>query len=268
MTSRMMENVKTVNSAVRTAMMVTIAGGLGYVTWFGYHNYIVPGMKAKEAVAELETLKSEYQSISSKLETTTAEKERLATSVKLLKLDKRAAFIEVMEKGIDDQKQPYLEVRFTEVDPAGNPIGTSKDFTLRGETFFIDTWMAKFQDRYIEEEDALRGASLFKFKRIFGDDEKPSEAQSLEHSSSEVPEFYKQKAVSDFEKQIWSDFHAVCNDPARQDELGIRAVGGQAPHIKAQEGRTYKVTIRATGDISLNPIEKTTDGDLGGRNNR
>jgi len=40
MTSKTMENVKTVNSAVRTLMMVVLAGGLGYVTWFGYHNYI------------------------------------------------------------------------------------------------------------------------------------------------------------------------------------------------------------------------------------
>jgi len=249
-----MDNVKTVNSAVRTVMMLAVAGGLGYVAWFGYNHYILPGIEAKGAIAELETLRGEFATV-------TAEKDRLATSLKLLKLDKRAAFVEVMEKGVDDQKQPYLEVRFTEVDPEGNPIGAAKDFTLQGETFFIDTWMAKFKDRYIEEADGLRGASLFKFKRIFG-------AQSLEHTSSEVPEFYKQKAVSDFEKQIWSDFHAVCNDPGRQDELGIRAVGGQAPHIKAEEGRTYKVTIRATGDISLNPIEKITDGDLGNTDDR
>ncbi len=264
MPSKTMENVKTVNSAVRTLMMLAVACGFGYVTWFGYHNYIAPGLEAKKAIAELETLKIDFESLESELEITTAEKDRLATSLKLLKLDKRAAFVEVMEIGVDDMDQSYLEVRFTEVDPDGNPIGTSKDFTLQGETFFIDTWMAKFEDRYIEQADGLRGAALFKFKRIFGDDEKPSEAQSLEHTSSEVPEFYKQNAVSDFEKQIWSDFHAVCNDPARQGELGIRAVGGQAPHIKAEEGRTYKVTIRNTGDISLIPVEKRTDGDLGG----
>lgn len=268
MTSKMMDNVRTVNSAVRTTMMLAVAGGLGYVTWFGYHNYILPGMQAKGAIAELETLKTEFQSVSSQLEAEMAENDRLATSLKLLKLDKRAAFVEVMEKGVDGRKQAYLEVRFTEVDPEGNPIGTSKDYTLHGETFFIDTWMAKFEDRYIEEADGLRGASLFKFKRIFGDDEKPSEAQSLEHTSSDVPEFYKQKAVSDFEKQIWADFHTVCNDPTRQGELGIRAIGGQAPHIKAEEGRTYKVTIRNTGDISLIPVEKTTDGDLGGNDGR
>ena len=106
MTSRTMENVKTVNSAVRTLMMLAVAGGLGYVTWFGYYNYIAPGIEAKHALAELEMLKSDFQSLEAQLETTTAEKDRLATSLKLLKLDKRAAFVEVMEKGVDDKEQP------------------------------------------------------------------------------------------------------------------------------------------------------------------
>ena len=261
MTSKMMDNVKTVNSAVRTLLMVVVAGGLGYGVWLGYHNYIAPGVAGKQAIAELATLKTEHQKLLEQLKTLSADNDRMATSIKLLKFDRRAAYVEVLEKGIDDQKQPYLEVRFTEVDANGDPLGVSKDFTLQGNKIYVDAWVAKFKDRYIEQADALRGAALFKFKRIFGDDEKPSQAQSLESATNVVPDFYQQSVVSDFEKQIWADFHDVCKTPERQDELGLRNLGGQAPYVMAEEGVTYKVTVRSTGDISIAPVKPGIEDD-------
>lgn len=261
MASKMMENVKTVNSAVRTSMMVAVAGGMGYVTWFGYSNYVVPGIEAKQAISDLQTLREEYEVQSAQLKVAEAENDRLETTMKLLKIDQRVANLEVMEKGVDDRGKPYLEVRFTEVDEYGNPAGASRDYTLQGNMFFIDTWVAKFEDRYIEQSDGLRGVSLFKFKRIYGDDEKPSEAQSLDISSGDVPDRYRDQAVTDFERAIWSDFDAVCNDLSRQKELGIRAIHGQANYLPPEEGRTYQVRIRSTGDVSLTPLERKTDAD-------
>ena len=255
MASKVMDNVKTVNSVVRTTMMVGIAGGLGYVSWFGYNNYIAPSMEAKQALVELDSLKEDYLLKVERLKVLEEENDRLSTAMKLLKIDRRVAYLEVLEKGVDDKDDHYMLVRFTEVDPDGNPSGPSRDYALRGKTVFIDTWIAKFEDQYIEQADALRGVSLFKFKRIFGDDEKPSEAQSLDLNSSGVPKIYQDETASAFEKKIWSDFDAVCNDRSRQEELGIRAVGRQAPSLTVKEGMTYKITIRSSGDISLVPLK-------------
>lgn len=256
MPSKVMENVKTVNSVVRTAMMVTIAGGLGYGTWFGYTNYVAPSIEAKQAIVELDTLKQDYERQTARMQSLELENDRLATTLKLLKIEQRVALIEVLEKGVDDRNEEYMLVRFTEVDPDGNPTGPSRDYTLMGKTFFIDTWIAKFEDRYIEQADGLRGVSLFKFKRIFGDDERPSAAQSLDLASGGVPKIYQSPESSAFEEKIWADFDAVCNNRERQEELGIRAIGRQAPSLMAEEGRTYKITIRSTGDINLVPLKQ------------
>jgi hypothetical protein len=145
-------------------------------------------------------------------------------------------------------------LRFTEVDEEGYPIGTARDFTLPGNTFYIDCWVAKFQDKYIEQVDELRGQSLVMFKSIFGNDQKPSEAFSLDDSSQQVPKRYQTRRQSEFEAKIWSDFHAVSNDLSRQQELGIRAVHGQANYLRPEEGSTYQVKLRSTGDVSLKPI--------------
>jgi len=53
--------------------------------------------------------------------------------------------------------------------------------------------------------------------------------------------------LSDFEKKIWDDFWRIANDPQRSAELGIRALHGDAVSIKVEKGKTYRVTVRASG---------------------
>lgn len=249
--SQTMDNVKTINSAVRTLMMLAVAGGLGYVGYMGYTEYIQPGLMAKQEVQELRRANEDQAEQLRKAE---LENDRLATINKLMKVEGRVANLEVLEKGVDEDGQDYLEVRFTEVDEEGDPIGTTRDYTLTGNTFFIDCWVAKFEDKYVEQVDELRGQSLVMFKSIFGNDQKPSEAFSLDDSSQRVPKRYQTDRQSEFEAKIWSDFNAVCNDREKQKELGIRAIHGQANYLPPEEGRTYQIKLRSTGDVSLTPL--------------
>lgn len=257
--SKTMENVKTINSAVRTAMMLVIAGGLGYGGYTGYTEYIQPGIAAKQAIADLEEMKIAHQTQAELLRKSEAENDRLATINKLMRVEGRVANLEVLEKGVDEDGQDYLEVRFTEVDDEGYPVGSARDFTLIGDTFFVDCWVAKFEDKYIEQVDDLRGQSLVMFKSIFGNDQRPSEAFSLDESSQRVPKRYQTDRQSAFEAKIWADFSAVCNDREKQKELGIRAIHGQANYLPPEEGRTYQINLRSTGDVSLTPLAKTDE---------
>jgi len=252
--SKTMENVKTINSAVRTVMMLAVAGGIGYGGYLGYTEYIEPGIHAKQAIADLDELKIAHETQANQLKEAELENDRLATINKLMRVEGRVANLEVLEKGVDEDGQDYLEVRFTEVDEEGFPIGTSRDYTLTGNTFFIDCWVAKFEDKYIEQVDELRGQSLVMFKSIFGNDQKPSEAFSLDDSSQRVPKPYQTNRQSAFEAKIWADFNAVCNDRQKQKELGIRAIHGQANYLPPVEGRTYQIKLRSTGDVSLMPL--------------
>ena len=254
--SKTMENVKTINSAVRTAMMLGIAGVVGYGGYTGYTEFIQPGIHAKQAIADLEELRLSHETQAEQLKRSEEENDRLATINKLMRVEGRVANLEVLEKGVDEDGQDYLEVRFTEVDKDGFPIGSTKDFTLLGNTFFIDCWVAKFEDKYIEQVDDLRGQSLVMFKSIFGNDQKPSEAFSLDESSQRVPKPYQTDRQSEFEAKIWADFNAVCNDREKQKELGIRAIHGQANYLPPEEGRTYQINLRSTGDVSLTPLKK------------
>ncbi len=246
----MMENVQTVNSAVRTVLMVCVASCIGFGGWMGYSEYIVPGLEGKQAKEDLIALQAKYEEQELDLREASLENEKLHVSMSLLKIDRRVAQVTVTKKGIDENGQKYLDVTFSEVDKEGNVIGSSREFTLLGHSFFVDCWLAQFEDQYIEQADPLRGASIFTFKRIYGDDMKPSDGFSLDDFSKPAG-IYAQSEASDFANQIWEDFGNVCNDQTRQNELGIRAVYGQANYVPPVEGQTYEITVRASGGVGL-----------------
>lgn len=260
-----MTNVKTLNSVVRTLLMLTVVGGVGYGGWFGYNNYVKPSREAKQAMADLESLKVKYDEQSDTLiETnktlvkTRKAKEKLQTALKLIKVDRRMANVKVLEKGTDEDGKPFLEVRFTEIDSDGNEVGIARDFTLAGEKLYIDCWIVSFEDKYVEAADPLRAASLCVFKSIYGEIDGPMSAKSLDEQYSQngmPPGIYDDELKTEFEDKIWSDFWSVCNDSSMQRDLGIRASYGQANYVLGEEGKTYQVQLRSSGGASLKPIE-------------
>lgn len=251
-----MGNVKTINSAVRTVLLLGVFAIVGFGGWYGYTNYIKPGADAKQAIAELEELKLKYEANEEALQAANKKAERLETSNKLLKINRRVANLEIMKKGKDQYGDPFIEVEFTEVDEDGEDIGPARRYTVRGEKLYVDGWIATFDDKYVENADDLRSASMYVFKSIYGDHEKPSEGQSLDMDSANggAPGIYKSPEKREFEDKIWGDFWRVSNDPDLQRELGIRAVHGLAPYIQPIEGKTYQVHMRASGGMTLNPI--------------
>lgn len=246
-------------------MVAAVLGVVGYGGWFGYANYIKPGADAKQAMADLADLKAKFEEkevalkeAAEALEASEKDNERLETSMKLLKIERRIANVTVLEKGKDDEGNPYMEVAFTEVDERGEQVGATRNYTVKGEKLYVDGWIVSFEDKYIEENDELRAASLFVFKSIYGDEEKPAEGQSLDMDTANngPPGIYKSANKVAFEQKIWGDFWRVSNDDGLQKDLGIRAAYGFAGYVKPIEGKTYQAHIRASGGMTLTPIEE------------
>ena len=261
--SDFMNHVKTVNSSVRTILIVAACGVVGYFGYFGYQNYVKPSHEAKQAIADLATLKEDFekqemllQESKKELAKVTELNERMATSMKLLKVDKRVANIKVLSIEKDEDGNPLMELSFTEVGGDGQEIGISKNYTIKGDKFYVDGWVVAFEDKYIEQADELRGASLFVFKSIYGNDETPRDAQRLDDDSQSRPGIYEDDRKSEFEQKIWSDFWGVCNDNHKQQELGIRASHGQSTYIAGQEGKTYQIEIRSSGSTGIKIVNE------------
>jgi len=269
-----MENLSTINSFIRTVLATVVLGAVGVASWFGYNTY----NKSEIAVENLRVANEQLEATKKNLDAATAEialkdgtikeqvvkidvlnkdVERLETTLALIKVDYRLARLSVIDQGTDQGTgQAFSLVEFTEVNDEGAPIDTPREFRLPGDQVYIDNWIVKFDDKYVEQADLERGTSLILFHRIFGDRQQPADGFPLDEVGTRPKAYARGGKMTELEKKIWGDFWNIANNKQLADELGIRAAHGLATSIKLQKGASYLITMRAGGDISITPEKK------------
>ncbi len=250
------EGIKTFNTTVRTVLAATFVGLIGAGGYFGYNEYNKYDRALKTATAEAAQLKSELGQLSGELKKKIEQIEKMETSLRLLKTDQRLARLKVLSVEKDEKTGSVnSELEFVELSPSGSPISASKTFTLPGQQIYIDNWIVKFDDQYIEKGDVQRGTSLCLFKRVFSDQMKPSDGISLDEIGMRPQAYGRGGKISEFEKELWQDFWQFANDPAKAQAKGIRAANGEAVSIRVEAGKSYNIELRSSGGLSIKPIE-------------
>lgn len=267
------QRLAVLNQAVRTLMLLAATGLLGYGGYYGYQHYVLPARELETVRADFERVQVELsesrkqiEQQSQKIEELATENDRLTTSLRLIKVDRRLAYLTVTDMGPDPETGvAVMKVLFTEVDLDGRQVGTRRVFTLRGTLLNVDCWLAKFEDKYIEQADLVRGSSLCIIRGIRGDqdaglqaiDDGAAYADALPGAGDPRPAAYQSLGqISDLEQKIWTDFWQVANDNKRQQELGLRAVHGQVNYIQVEAGGTYQLDLRASDGGSIRRVEQ------------
>ena len=201
-------------------------------------------------VARLEKAKAD-------LEELVAEKERALEALRfansLLKVSHRVARIEVLAQQAPPEALERVKttVRFTELGPDGSALAPGQELTIEGRTLYVESLVIQFEDRYVEQGDALRGTSLCFFKRLFGENQSPSTGPALD-TAGQQPLAYGGDTTGDpVHRALWQRFWDYANDPALANELGVRAMQGEAPFIEARPGKTYRLELRASGGLVI-----------------
>lgn len=276
-----MESISTINSFIRTILATVVIGAISVGGWLGYQTYNKNEIAAQRSAEELATATKELEASKKNLEAKNAEIaqktqllqekeiqvasltkdiERLETSLSLLKVDHRLAKLTVTDQGTDESTgQTFSLVEFVELNDEGNPIDTPREFRVRGDLVYIDNWIVKFEDKYIEQADLERGTSLILFHRIFGDKQQPADGFPLDEQGTRPKAYASGGKMTDLEKKIWGDFWNIANNEKLSHEMGIRAAHGGAVSMKVQKGKTYRVIMRSTGDLSIVPEDKASN---------
>lgn len=264
------ETVNTMNSTVRTAAFAGLVGIIGTAGYMGYSTYTANERALKDSADALDEAKGRLVSLEKDLEVKIVEIdslkidvaqkakmiEKLETSMHLLKTDQRLARIKVVsiEKDAAGVVQ-RSQLEFVELSPSGDPLSEPKKISLPGDVVYIDNWIVKFEDKFVEQADIERGTSLILFRRIFSENQQPNEGVSLDEIGMRPQAYARGGAVSEFEKKLWNEFWEFANNPQKAAEMGVRAANGEAISIQVREGMTYDLQLRSSGGLSFKPVQ-------------
>ncbi len=257
------ETVKTVNSTVRTLSLAGLVCLVGFTGYTVYSHYTANERVLKGMEAELQDANLRLNSLQSELDTTRVELsekieqiEKLETALHLLKTDQRLAQLSVI--GIEKDEEGAVvssELEFVELSPGGDTLSEPKRFTLPGDLIYVDNWVIKFDDSYVEQADIERGTSLVLFRRVFSERQQPNEGVSLDEVGMRPQAYARGGNMTEFERNLWNDFWEFANDPRKAAEMGVRAANGEAISIQVREGMTYHLKLRSSGGLSFQPVQ-------------
>ena len=236
---------------VRLALVGLLGTGgfLGWKVWSDGADHVRREAEKDQAIAQLTGENGERKST---VATQQKEIERLALALKLSKIDKRVARIVVLDQtAASGASHGATRLRFEEVDREGRPIAPAIEATIEGDLVYVDAWVVKFEDVYVEKGDPLRGASIVLFQRLFGEHQAPVDGVALDRRGVRPAIYGGDAALTDFERTIWSDFWGIAGDPARARQFGVRVAHGEAPSNRVKKGEVYALTVRASGGIDF-----------------
>jgi hypothetical protein len=235
----MANTVSTLASIVRSLVSLAVLGLVGTGGWFAYNAY-----------SDRAALDRELAARTAEVERLTAQNQKLGLALRLLKVDHRVAQIEVLDQ-TPGPERPKTRFRFVELATDGNPIGEPKEFTIDGSMVYIDAWVIKYADDLVERGDPLRSTSVCLFRRIFGEYQEPSEGFPLDAAGSRPAVYSQGNEMSALERDIWANFWQYANDPARAKVTGVRAAHGEAPSIRLEPLKRYRIELRASAGLTI-----------------
>ncbi len=262
------DTVSLFNTTVRTLLGVVVVGGLSLGSYFGYSIFTDSSLKDKalnQANKRVEELKVTIEERDEEIKQKQAKIEAQATALRFLKFTRQLARITVKSILKDGDGQTRMVVDFVELDSTGRELTEAKRFEVLGDEVFVDAFIVKFNDSFIETGiDPERKSSICMFRRVFGskqmadDDNGRTQIYKKERQDNTHPLSYSHgQVLSPLEERIWKNFWEIANDPDQQNELGISSNHGQAVSIKPIEGKSYQIRLRASDGLSLLTDDET-----------
>jgi hypothetical protein len=208
-------------------MLVLIVVGAGGLYWYSAHD------TTERRLREVEAKNAQLQQIVTRLTD-----------------EKRVAEVLVTEQKTVNGV-PQTTILFVETARDGSPL-PPKSFTLCGRYVHVSAQVIRFEPELVKAGDPLRGHSIALFTGIYGDQQRPADAQAIDEPGT-IPAVYRgaDPRISDFEQDLWKDFWRLFNDESFRKEKGVRAAYGQDVYGPFEPDKLYTITIQPNAGLTM-----------------
>lgn len=172
-----------------------------------------------------------------------------------LEADSRIAEVFVTDVSFNPLTNQHMTtIKFLEYDTQGKPL-PAKYFTFAGNIIQFQSLVVRFDDKYIQTGDVLRGKSVYLFWKVFVlDGERTQEYEIIPFNG--IPQGYKIDGPRNaLEDEIWKNFWAYALDRNTAGHRGIKNAQIEAPGTKFVPGLLYTLKIEHDGGIRID-VEK------------
>jgi hypothetical protein len=181
------------------------------------------------------------------------QKTRLQQVVRTLGEEKRVAEVLVTDQHPLAGGELRTTLLFVEYAKDGTAL-PARTFTIEGKTAHIDALVIKFDGKFVENRDPLRGHSIALFYRLFGENQNPATAYRIDEPGR-VPEIYRGRDLDPqaraFEQELWSNFWKLVEDESYRQAMGVRVAQGESPWGPFEKNRLYTITIESDGGLNI-----------------
>lgn len=252
--AKMVETIATVNSVVRTLLILILLFFLSTVAWFAYSAYYEQEMALAASKADLEQAHQRIGQMQRQID-------QLSLRLKLLKVDRRVARLVVLRQEEPQEAGGRMKTtfQFAELGEGGQPLGDPQTFTVEGDMIFINYKVVKFEDELVETEDPLRSASIALIQRIYGEHQAPADGFVIDREGERPQAYRVAEEPSEYEQKLWDNFWEIANDLDKAAEYGVRAAHEESPGMKVQPGKKYELEIRSSGGLSIRPLPEEAE---------
>lgn len=267
------ETADAITSFIRMVFGSALVCIIGYAGGWAYTHF-TPDLRLQQKEHELQqvnaTLQTAQQQLANQHAMLTqmdhdlkASQQRIVqldTSLRLMKVDERVAQINVIRQIPDGAGDVITEFAFQEINKQGAPVDQMRTYRIQGDLLYIDYWVVKFADEFIEQASLDRSTSICLFRRLFGEHQEPYQGYTLDQVQTRPTVYGRDGLISEFEQQIWTEFWEFASDPVRARDKGIRAAHGQAVSTRLREGQSYRIQLRASDGLTIQPVQIAGQG--------
>ncbi len=128
----------------------------------------------------------------------------------------------------------------------------ARRFTVEGDVAYVDAMVIKFDGKFVQDNDPLRGHSIALFTRLFAENQPPEKGFRIDEPNR-IPDVYRgsDPYVMDFERDLWTNFWKLADDETYRKAMGVRVAQGEAVSTKFQPDRLYTVTLESDGGLNI-----------------
>ena len=215
-------------TATKLAMLTALVVG-GALVLLGYRD---GGERAQRLEAERKT-------------------EKLRQVVQRLGAERRVADIIVTDQKSDAAGGIKTTLLFVEYARDGSTL-PAKRFTIDGSVGYVDALVIKFDGRFVEENDPLRGRSVALFARVYAENQPPEKGHRIDEPN-QIPDVYRgaDPFVMEFERELWANFWKLADDETYRKQMGVRVAQGEAVYTQFKPDRLYTLTLESNGGLNI-----------------